>query len=346
MERQTVAESAFEESGIIQRLLQFPHPVEYIDKCLKDRNLEYNRLHGKDMKSTLSRNKKLCLVLDLDHTLLHSVLIKNVPSNEQEYIDSDARVISSMLDVQNLYRLTDRYIKLRPFIRTFLIQASSMFELYIYTMAPYGYAIDMARLLDPENVFFDYSKVLSRNECTQKGQKSLDVVLGGDESNTIIMDDTESVWRRHSENLILMDRYNYFSMKSSGLKLKMDDESTTDEDFKTGDVREVLQVTRKEVLKGCNLLFIYSGAPETGKTVFDSRKLCEMAKKLGATCCTDLDASVTHIISTDIQTGVYHWAMKYQKFFVHPRWIVTSNFLWERQPETNFPAYDFKSTEC
>ncbi|KAI3956780.1 hypothetical protein MKW92_005598 [Papaver armeniacum] len=352
-ERQRGAESAFVESGIIQRLLQFPHPVEYIDKSLKDRNLEYNLLHGRDMKSELLRNKKLCLVLDLDHTLLHSVSIRSVPSNEQEYLDGKARVISSMHDKQNLYRLIGRYIKLRPFIPTFLKQASSMFELYVYTMAPYGYAIDMARLIDPENVFFDYSKVLSRDECTKKGQKSLDAVLGGDESNTMIIDDTESVWRKHNENLILMDQYNYFT---SGHKLKMDDEisyefvddalktvlgvlrrvhkkffeyyeSTTDENFKAGDVREVLQATRKEVLEGCNLLFIYSSALETGNTVIGNQKLLEMAQKLGATCCTDLDASVTHIISTDIGTGVYHWAMKYHKFFVHPRWIVTSNFL-------------------
>ncbi|KAI3951118.1 hypothetical protein MKW98_028522 [Papaver atlanticum] len=330
-ERQKGAESAFVESGIIQRLLQFPHPVEYIDKSLKDRNLEYNLLHGRDMKSELLRNKKLCLVLDLDHTLLHSVSIRSVPSNEQEYLDGKARVISSMHDKQNLYRLIGRYIKLRPFIRTFLKQASSMFELYVYTMAPYGYAIDMARLLNPENVFFNYSKVLSRDECTKMGQKSLDVVLGGDDCNAIVIDDTESVWRKHNENLILMDQYNYFT---SGHKLKMDDEisyefSTTDENFKAGDVREVLQATRKEVLEGCNLLFIYSSALETGNTVTDNQKLLEMAQKLGATCCTDLDACVTHIISTDIGTGVYHWAMKYHNFFVHPRWIVTSNFLWE-----------------
>ncbi|KAI3984727.1 hypothetical protein MKX01_039344 [Papaver californicum] len=249
-----------------------------------------------------------------------------------------------MHDKQNLYRLMGRYIKLRPSIRNFLKQASNMFELYVYTMAPYDYAINMARLLDPENVFFDYSKVLSRDECTKKGQKSLDVVLGGDESNTIIIDDTESVWRKHSENLILMDRFNYFSIQSSGHKLKMDDEISYEfnffEDFKTGDAREVLQATRKEVLKGCNLLFIYSGELEIGNTVIDNQKLCEMAKKLGATCCTDLDASVTHIISTDIGTGVYHWAIKYHKFFVHTSWIATSNFLWERQPEANFPAYD------
>ena len=81
--------------------------------------------------------------------------------------------------------------KLRPFVRKFLEEASSMFELYIYTMGDKAYAVEIAKLLDPGNVYFD-SKVISNSDCTQRHQKGLDVVLGAD-SVAVILDDTEYV---------------------------------------------------------------------------------------------------------------------------------------------------------
>ena len=81
--------------------------------------------------------------------------------------------------------------KLRPFVRTFLKEASQMFEMYVYTMAERSYALEMARLLDPSNIYFN-SKVISQADCTQRHQKGLDVVLGA-ESAVVILDDTELV---------------------------------------------------------------------------------------------------------------------------------------------------------
>lgn len=81
--------------------------------------------------------------------------------------------------------------KLRPYVRTFLEEASSMFEMYIYTMGERPYAIEMAKLLDPGNLYFN-SRVISQADCTQRHQKGLDVVLG-QESAVLILDDTEGV---------------------------------------------------------------------------------------------------------------------------------------------------------
>lgn len=81
--------------------------------------------------------------------------------------------------------------KLRPFVRTFLEEASNMFEMYIYTMGERSYALQMASLLDPEKVYFR-SGVISKDDSTQKHQKGLDVVLG-QENAVLILDDTESV---------------------------------------------------------------------------------------------------------------------------------------------------------
>lgn len=82
-------------------------------------------------------------------------------------------------------------IKLRPFVHTFLKKASNLFEMYIYTMGERPYALEMAKLLDPGDNYFN-SKIIALGDCTQRHQKGLDVVLG-QESAVLILDDTEAV---------------------------------------------------------------------------------------------------------------------------------------------------------
>lgn len=55
---------------------------------LRLQNDEIARLRDTDMKNLL-RHKKLCLVLDLDHTLLNSTQLIHVTS-EEEYLKSQA----------------------------------------------------------------------------------------------------------------------------------------------------------------------------------------------------------------------------------------------------------------
>ncbi|MCL7046246.1 hypothetical protein MKW94_027573 [Papaver nudicaule] len=93
------------------------------------------------------------------------------------------------------------------------------------------------------------------------------------------------------------------------------------------DVRQVLKTVRGEVLKGCKLVF---------SRVKNNKKLWEVAGELGATCCKELDSSVTHVISTDMGTRGSRWAVKHGKFLVHPRWLEAAYYLWKRQPEDNF----------
>ncbi|RHN74401.1 putative protein-serine/threonine phosphatase [Medicago truncatula] len=47
-----------------------------------------------------------------------------------------------------------RMNKLRPFVRTFLKEASEVFEMYIYTMGIRQYSLEMAKLLDPQVEYF------------------------------------------------------------------------------------------------------------------------------------------------------------------------------------------------
>ncbi|XP_065877752.1 RNA polymerase II C-terminal domain phosphatase-like 4 [Euphorbia lathyris] len=340
----------------------------YIHRGLRLANDEIVRLRDTDMKNLL-RQRKLILVLDLDHTLLNSTQLMHLTS-EEEYLKSQ---IDSLQDISNgsLFMLHFMHMmtKLRPFVRTFLKEASQMFEMYIYTMGDRAYAHEMAKLLDPGREYF-HARVISRDDGTQRHQKGLDIVLG-QESAVLILDDTESAWTKHKENLILMERYHFFasSCKQFGFSCKSLSELKSDESDSDGalasvlnvlrkihhmffdelvdnldgrDVRQVLRTVRKDVLNGCKLIF-----SRVFPTQFqaDNHHLWKMAEQLGASCSKELDTSVTHVVSTDAGTEKSRWALKNKKFLVHPRWLEAANYLWQKQAEENFGVNQLKDQE-
>ncbi|GAU18332.1 hypothetical protein TSUD_202210 [Trifolium subterraneum] len=265
----------------------------YIHKGLRLHNEEVSRLRNTEMKKFLY-SKKLFLVLDLDHTLLNTTILGQLSSEELHLLnETDSREDvskGSLFKLEHMHMMT----KLRPFVRTFLKEASAMFEMYIYTMGDRPYALEMAKLLDPEREYFN-AKVISRDDGTQKHQKGLDIVLG-QESAVLILDDTE-----HKLQGDLVDR----------------------------DVRQVLSSVRGEILSGCVIIFsrINHLALPTLKRI---------AEQLGATCLTELDPTVTHVVATDAGTEKARWAVKEKKYLVHPRWIEAANYFWQKQPEENF----------
>ncbi|KAJ4959588.1 hypothetical protein NE237_026699 [Protea cynaroides] len=331
----------------------------YVHKDLRLGTEEIARLRGVDLKKLL-RDKKLYLVLDLDHTLLNSTRLADLSSKE-EYLKDHT---DSLHDVSkgSLFRLDSIHMltKLRPFVHTFLKELSSMFEMYVYTMGERSYALEMAKLLDPKKVYFS-TRVISQADCTQRHQKGLDVVLGA-ESAVVILDDTEHVWQKHKENMILMERYHFFSSSSRqfGINAESLSELKRDECESEGalatvlkvlkrihemffdpelcanltsrDVRQVLKTTRQEVLKGCKIVF----SRVFPKFEAENNHFWKMAEHLGAICCSEVDPSVTHVIATDTVTEKAHWALQHGKFLVNQQWLEATNYFWKRQPEENF----------
>ncbi|KVH97632.1 BRCT domain-containing protein [Cynara cardunculus var. scolymus] len=326
----------------------------YIHKDLRLANDEIVRLRDRDLKN-LFNQKKLCLVLDLDHTLLNSTRFMDV-TQEEGYLMNQSDPMQDVLR-GTLFKLDSMRMltKLRPFVHTFLKEASKLFEMYIYTMGERAYALEMATLLDPGKIYFD-SRVIAQSDCTQRHQKGLDVVLG-QESAVLILDDTEAVWVKHKGNLILMERYHFFasSCKQFGYRCKSLSELKNDESEDDGALATVLQVlkrihsmffdpvlgtVRSEILKGCKIVF--SRVFPT-KFQAENHHLWKMAERLGATCATEVDPSVTHVISTDIGTEKSRWAVDQKKFLVEPRWLEAANYLWQRQPEELFPVNEIKN---
>ncbi|KAI4379130.1 hypothetical protein MLD38_005465 [Melastoma candidum] len=333
----------------------------YIHKGLRLANDEIDRLRTEDMKNLL-RLKKLNLILDLDHTLLNSTPL-TLLTQEEEYLKTRTDNLQnvakgSLFVLPHMHTMT----KLRPFVRTFLKEASTMFEMYIYTMGDRPYALEMAKLLDPEKEYFN-ARVISRDDGTQRHQKGLDVILGKD-SAVLILDDTEHAWTKHKDNLILMERYHYFasSCQQFGFSCKSlsqleHDESESDGALATAidvlrqihamfftvlaaekepcdrDVRQVLKSVRRESLRGCRLVF--SRVFPT-KFPAESHPLWRMAEQLGATCSVDVEPSVTHVVALDAGTEKSRWAAKEKKFLVNPQWIEASYYRWKRQPEEKY----------
>ncbi|XP_004296065.1 PREDICTED: RNA polymerase II C-terminal domain phosphatase-like 4-like [Fragaria vesca subsp. vesca] len=337
-----------------------------------------DQLRNQNTNNLLLNHKKLHLVLDLDHTLLNTTSLDKM-SQDEEYLKTQTQSDHSLqhvhiVDTPNMKVMT----KLRPYIRTFLMEASQMFELSIYTMGTQDYALEMAKLLDPANQIFG-GRVISRSDSTDEDRKALDNMLAR-ESAVVILDDTKDVWQNNNQdNVIVMPRYHFFksSCQQYGISSscqqygisnsKPYSELKTDECDRYGgaylasvlqllrhvhtiffnevelkgwdlidrDVRPVLKILQKEVLKGCKLVFSHIW-PSNVKA--DTHPLWKLAEQLGATCSTQVDPSVTHVVAADARTQKSCWAVKKGKFLVNPQWIDTTLFMWQRQPEYNFPC--------
>ncbi|KAG2557863.1 hypothetical protein PVAP13_8NG225000 [Panicum virgatum] len=161
--------------------------------------------------------RKLCLVLDLDHTLLNSAKFIEVDSIHEEILRQKEEQDRSLPE-RHLYRLhhMNMWTKLRPGIWNFLEKASKLFELHLYTMGNKLYATEMAKVLDPTGTLFA-GRVISRGDDGDPfdsddrvpKSKDLDGVLGM-ESAVVIIDDSVRVWPHNRHNLIVVERYTYF----------------------------------------------------------------------------------------------------------------------------------------
>eukprot|EP00250_Pteridium_aquilinum_P022100 c25301_g1_i1 orf=498-2045(-) len=363
--------------------------LRYIHVGLEVSRSEAERIRSNELEKILSK-RKLYLVLDLDHTLLNSARFVEVTFDEDAYLRSvylgkeglpavgtgtapESCKGSGLHHLQSLLMWT----KLRPYVHEFLKEASKLFELHLYTMGERIYAQAMAHILDPMRCLFG-SRIISQSDSTCRTAKDLDVMLGA-ESAVIILDDTEGVWPRHKENLILMERYHFFgsSCKQFGIASASLLEAEKDESENEGtlantlellrrvhtaffdgsyqdargetqsyegeqDVRKILHSIRSRVLAGCKVVF--SRIFPSGLPTPEMHPLWRLAEGLGAVCSTSLDASVTHVIAVDKGTDKARWAQQNNCHLVHPRWVEAALHTWQRPSEEDYSVSDAPKT--
>ncbi|CAH8328942.1 unnamed protein product [Eruca vesicaria subsp. sativa] len=160
-------------------------------------------------KFSCMSDKKLHLVLDLDHTLVHTTIVTSLTETEK-YLIQEAGSRHDLWLLKSDDDPVEHFIKLRPFVLDFLKEAHKIFNMYVYTMGNRCYAESVLELIDPRRIYFG-KRVITREESPY--MKTLDLVLA-DERGVVIVDDTRDVWPDHKSNLIEISRYNYFRMSN------------------------------------------------------------------------------------------------------------------------------------
>ncbi|RLM57821.1 hypothetical protein C2845_PM18G08020 [Panicum miliaceum] len=312
--------------------------------------------------------RKLCLVLDLDHTLLNSAKFIEVDSIHEEILRQKEEQDRSLPE-RHLYRLhhMNMWTKLRPGIWNFLEKASKLFELHLYTMGNKLYATEMAKVLDPTGTLFA-GRVISRGDDGDPfdsddrvpKSKDLDGVLGM-ESAVVIIDDSVRVWPHNRHNLIVVERYTYFPCSRRqfglpGLSLLEIDRDERPEDgtlasslavierihrnffshpnLNEADVRSILAAEQQRILAGCRILF--SRVFPIGDAKPHLHPLWQTAEQFGAVCTNQIDDQVTHVVANSLGTDKVNWALSTGRFVVHPGWVEASALLYRRANELDF----------
>ncbi|KAL2927192.1 RNA polymerase II C-terminal domain phosphatase-like 4 [Bienertia sinuspersici] len=215
----------------------------YIDPNLTLTKQQINQIRDENLRLLLNR-KKLQLLLDLDHTLIHARKKDKLKHKEKQRIKS----------IDDVYEIMggEYVVKLRPGIREFLREINSMFDVSIYTLGGREYANEVHKLLESNAGFPKGSWVISREDCVKTLQKRLDVVLSH-EQVVLIVDDTEEVWGDTcKKNLVKIDGYKFFPVNNCTndgdvelervlMVLKKVHGSFFKEDCSRRDVREVLK---------------------------------------------------------------------------------------------------------
>lgn len=203
-------------------------PVAYNVSTLSVTRAEAENIASVTAKQLLLR-RKLSLVLDLDHTLVHATddpraaaVLDHSPSGVDR-----ASVASFVLDSRprsNGERTTSGYagdnrmfVKLRPHLGEFLSRCAELFELHIYTMGSRPYADQVARLIDPDKRLFS-GRITSREDFEEGrcNQKSISRLFPCDDSMVLVVDDREDVWlsgtgEAYMPNLLRARPYTFWS---------------------------------------------------------------------------------------------------------------------------------------
>eukprot|EP01031_Cornospumella_fuschlensis_P038853 gene38853-47254_t len=164
---------------------------------------------------SLKKMRKLALVLDLDHTLLHAVLIEGpCPTNPNNPLQPDI----FHLPIEEFVNGTVKHLvmKKRPFLDSFLAQAHEFCQMTVYTAGTRRYAEAVVKILDPQGKFINNRIVARTDDRVVNISKSLQKIFLNDSSMAVILDDREDVWKgAQSEQLLLVRPYIYFHSNPS-----------------------------------------------------------------------------------------------------------------------------------
>ena len=135
----------------------------------------------------LVQNRKLVLVLDIDHTLVHTI--------EACHTDEYSLNRSIVRHIDNGKFIT----VLRPGIQDLLFSFRDKYEIHLCTMGMRSYAYDIANLIDPGRKFI--TNIVTRHDYEDSKQKSLRSLMVYPRA-CVIIDDNTDVWTSDSRERV------------------------------------------------------------------------------------------------------------------------------------------------
>ncbi|KAB8345830.1 hypothetical protein FH972_022885 [Carpinus fangiana] len=186
--------------------------VAHAHKQLRISSEEAARM-DQEQKRKLLGARKLSLVVDLDLTIIQATVDPTIGEWQNDKNNPNYEAVKGVRSFElrddALGRNVAYYVKMRPGLVDFLQQISQMFELHIYTMGTRNYAIEIAKIVDPDHKLFA-DRILSRTETPGEDSKNLRKLFPVDTKMVVIIDDRIDVWR-NSPYLVKVTPYNFFT---------------------------------------------------------------------------------------------------------------------------------------
>lgn len=169
-----------------------------------------------ELQRRLLKNRKLSLVVDLDQTIIHACIEPTIGEWQNDPTSPNYEAVKEVRSFQ----LNDDwprgvasgcwyYIKMRPGLKKFLNRISEMYELHVYTMGTRAYAMNIAKIVDPEKKLFG-DRIISRDENGSITTKSLSRLFPVNTKMVVIIDDRADVWPQNRSNLVKVVPYDFF----------------------------------------------------------------------------------------------------------------------------------------
>lgn len=168
-----------------------------------------------ELQRRLLKNRKLSLVVDLDQTIIHACIEPTVGEWQNDPTSPNYEAVKEV----KAFQLEDGprglasgcwyYIKMRPGLKEFLAKIAQMYELHVYTMGTRAYAMNIAKIVDPEKKLFG-DRIISRDENGNITSKNLARLFPVDTKMVVIIDDRADVWPKNRPNLIKVVPYDFF----------------------------------------------------------------------------------------------------------------------------------------
>ncbi|KAH0786092.1 NLI interacting factor-like phosphatase family protein [Histomonas meleagridis] len=310
----------------------------------------------------LMDNKKLALVIDLDRTLIDTIIVKN-EEEAKRIIDLDPENKSDLF-----YFMLDRLylVRIRPHVHEFLEKLAPFYIMHLDTLSQRSYAEIIMKKIDPTDVYFR-GRIRCRDERKLQTKTIESFILS--DKYTIALDDTPDVWQQENDhfdfiprrpiiyhNLIQLEPFLYFKSFPDGKK-EISQRAANDTTLQniadimvekihhkffekqTENVFLTICDLKLSVLRDCYIMFSNAWNEED---TLQRNKIISRAEQFGANIVVNFCPYVTHIVGFGPPQTVADEAAKYKGIFiVHMAWFDYSCLRFNKEDEYRYqiPGY-------